>query len=79
MVREYKKKTNRGETQAEIIIAAVRAVRGGLSLREYAEEHGMNYRTLSRYCSKVTDAQLVDNPAGQEEPENLTIGYKKHR
>ena len=66
MVREYKKTTNRGETQAEVIIAAVRAVRGGLSLGDAAEEHGMNYLTLSRYCSKGTDAQLVDNPAGQE-------------
>lgn len=53
MVRNYKKKSSRGQVQPEVIKAAVLAVKGGRSLRGAAADFGLNFKTLANYCKKM--------------------------
>lgn len=56
-MRNYKKKTNRGETSKEIILAAVKEVaENQRSIRPVAEEYGINFMTLQRYVKKFQKA-----------------------
>nr|CAD7458318.1 unnamed protein product [Timema tahoe] len=53
MVRTYKKKTTRGEVPADSMKAAVLAVKvEHRSIRGAAQDFGIPFRTLARYCAK---------------------------
>ena len=77
MVRTYKKKTDRGKNGTpEIVLQAIRRVKmGNASIRKAADEFGLNYRTLSRYCKKATD---VDMHRETTVPV-FSIGYQRPR
>lgn len=56
-MRNYKKKTNRGETPKDVILAAVKEVaENQRSIRPVAEEYGINFMTLQRYVKKYEKA-----------------------
>nr|XP_047138897.1 uncharacterized protein LOC124814861 [Hydra vulgaris] len=83
MVRNFKRKTNRGYTSGDVIMCAVKDVKiNNISIRSAAKNHGINYRTLARYCKKIiitnpshgSIADLIDKI---ENPTSLNvIGYK---
>lgn len=53
MVRNYKKKTNRGEILPEVFEKAYSSyIKGSLSLREAAKSYGIDKMTFHRYTKK---------------------------
>ena len=71
-MRNYKRKTERGQYSKEAMEAAAEAVvTGGLSIRQSASNNGVNYKTLSRYIPiyKVNTNSLKD----------VQLGYTAHR
>lgn len=76
MVRNYKKKTDRTAPPTDILLRAAKAVKDEnhpLSLRKAAADFGLHYRTLQRFCKKVSDEELASNHS------SVVMGYKKHR
>ena len=71
MVRNYKRKTNRGELPKERFNSAISSVKEGLSIRKAADLHGINYWTLARYLRK-----WEENGGTLE---RVHLGYKKAR
>lgn len=59
MVRNYKKKTDRGSYTPEIINAALVAVREGCSVRKASMDFNIPRRTLNNYWSKF---RSLNNP-----------------
>lgn len=75
MVRRYERKTDRASTPADLILRAVRCVKcEHKSIRGVARDFHIPYRTLARYCQKITDGQLQG-----EDDATLTVGYATHR
>ena len=75
MVRSYKRKTGRASTPADIMLRAAKRVKcEHNSIRRVARDFGVPFRTLARYCKKITDEQLK----GEDET-TLRIGYAAHR
>ena len=75
MVRRYERKTERASTPADLILRAVRRVKcEHKSIRGVARDFHIPYRTLARYCQKITDEQLKG-----EDDATLTVGYAAHR
>ncbi|GFS21218.1 transposase [Elysia marginata] len=71
MVREYKRKTDRGTFCREDMQAAVDdVINKEVSLRKAASEHNVNYKTLSRYVEMKIKTDI---------PENHSFGYQKTR
>ena len=76
MGRDFKKKTNRGETPADTMLRAVKQVKlFNRSIRQTALEFNINYKTLGRYCKKITDAELEDSVVVPF----LPVGYTRNR
>jgi len=74
MVRNYKRKINKENISNEIILKAVKSIKiERKSFRKTTMEFGINIRTLTRYCKKVTYEQLLD-PAF-----NFNFHYKNIR
>lgn len=72
MVRNYVKKTSRGEIPIETFEKAYTEVlEGNLSLREAAKTYGIDKMTLMRYKKK--------KEANQGEEFKVRMGYAKHR
>ena len=78
MVRSYKRKTNRGkDVMPGAVLQAVRRVKlDNVSLRKAANEFGLNYRSLSRYCRKASEEDL--DPTSIPTMPKFSIGYKRH-
>lgn len=77
MVRNYKRKADKVDVPNDIILRAIKKIkieRG--SYRKTALEFGINVRTLTRYCKKVTNEQLID-PMIENSPPNFH--FKKTR
>ncbi|XP_063218424.1 uncharacterized protein LOC134528602 [Bacillus rossius redtenbacheri] len=75
-MRTYKRTSNRCQTSQDVVLTAVKKVKlEGKSIRSVAKDFGIPFRSLARYCSKVTEEKLI---APQDTPP-LTIGYKKLR
>nr|XP_047127647.1 uncharacterized protein LOC124808542 [Hydra vulgaris] len=68
MVRKFKRKTNRGYTSGDVIMCAVKDVNiNNISIRSAAKNHGINYRTLARYCKKI----VITNPSHEKVEKEL--------
>lgn len=77
MVRNFTKKTNRGEVTSDVMLRAARYVfRDHKSIRQAAKEFNINYRTLARYCKKFPPAELNDN---EKTLPSIPVGYQKNR
>jgi len=62
MVRNYKKKTENGETPPDVMLRAVRNVNiNKVSIRKSALEFKINYRTLAKYCKNIPEKEQIDN------------------
>ncbi|XP_067296567.1 uncharacterized protein [Pseudorasbora parva] len=72
MVRTYKRKTTRASTAPETMLKAVRQVLVfKKTIRGAAEEFGINYRTLARYCTKIPREEVE----GSAEHPSCTVGF----
>ena len=56
MVRNYKRKTDRGSALEEVMKAAAADVANGKLITKAAADHGVNQITLSRYITRQRDA-----------------------
>ncbi|XP_043116581.1 uncharacterized protein LOC122360199 [Puntigrus tetrazona] len=72
MVRTYKRKTNRASTAPDTMLKAVRQVLVfKKTIRGAAEEFGINYRTLARYCTKIPREEVE----GSVEHPSCAVGF----
>lgn len=73
IMRNYKKKSQKGQTPPDIMLRAVRAVkRDGHSLRETSRDFGIPVMTLRRYCQKFSFDEI--NAPGVNVPTTV-VGY----
>lgn len=70
MVRNYKKKTNRGNIPIEVLTAAAEEVAAGMALRTAANQFSLDKMTLLRYINKSSQLEPGIQPK---------IGYAKVR
>lgn len=76
MVRKYKRLTERGNFTKETIRRAVLQVKNEhVSVRQAAKNFDLNYKTLGRYCKKLSK----DKANQGENTITLSVGYKKTR
>ncbi|KAJ4425557.1 hypothetical protein ANN_27752 [Periplaneta americana] len=69
--------TERGETPPDVMLTAVRCVHlNNVSIRQAAKEYNINYRTLARYCQKITPEQCHDSSRNIP---YIPVGYIKNR
>ena len=76
VMRHFKRKTDRGSTPHDVMLRAARqAKNNGRSIRKVASEFNINYRTLARYCGKVSKADLT----GSNTVPIFSVGYQRNR
>ncbi|KAK9693576.1 CENP-B N-terminal DNA-binding domain [Popillia japonica] len=60
MAKEYKRKTNRTAPPTDVLLRAVQEVKNNdVSIRQAAKQFDVNYRTLARFCEKVSQDELA--------------------
>ena len=69
-MRNYQRKTTRGQLPKENFDAAILSVKNGMSIRNAAVSHDINYRTLARYVRKWEEKGTL---------EQVSIDYKQVR
>lgn len=75
-MREYKRKTTRGEIPPDLMLQAAREVKlQHKSIRSVAREYDIPDRTLTRFCAKISQQEI----AGQNPVPKTNTGYAKHR
>lgn len=75
MVRTYNRKTEKGKTPLDVMIRAAKEVLiNNRSRRSVAKDFGIPDRSLTRFCSKTTIAQLQSR-----NQTDFSIGYAKPR
>ena len=73
-MRNYKRKTNRGNTPDHIWLEAIRAVQNKtLTQKDAANVYNVNVRTLQRYLKKVSETQGSDE--ADQMPRQLFKSY----
>lgn len=61
-MRNYKKKTNRGEVPKEVYVAAAREImEENKHLRPVADKYGINFMTLQRYVKRCRNFKVTGN------------------
>ena len=76
-MRTYTRKTDRGSYSKEDIVRAVDLVKKNeASIRSAAKMCGINCRTLSRYCKRLTGDDALEEISGES---LFTVGYKSGR
>ncbi|XP_067129333.1 uncharacterized protein [Centruroides vittatus] len=76
MVRNYKRKTDRNAQPEDVLLSSAKAVKNDgqpISIRKAAEEYNIYYRTLARFCKKITDEKLDSGSSTAQ------MGYKNSR
>ena len=62
MLRNYTKKSERGNAKPNEMLSTVRHINStGESIRKTAENFGNNYKTLSRYIKKFSDEEIKED------------------
>lgn len=76
MVRNFQKKTEKGQASPDVLLRAVRLVKqNGSSIRKAATDFKINYRTLARYCKKIPESEILDE---QVVTPSISVGYTKN-
>uniref|UniRef100_A0A3B3SB11 HTH CENPB-type domain-containing protein n=1 Tax=Paramormyrops kingsleyae TaxID=1676925 RepID=A0A3B3SB11_9TELE len=76
MPMHYVRRTVHGQTPPDVMLRAVREVRlDNKSIRGTAERYNINYRTLARYCKKMSPEDIE----GDCVQPSLPVGYVKNR
>jgi len=74
MPHKFYRKSNKGIVSKDIMLRAIEVVKmKANSIRGVAKVYGINYRTLERYCKKLTLADVL------EKPHSISVGYFKNR
>ncbi|XP_049817214.1 uncharacterized protein LOC109594560 isoform X2 [Aethina tumida] len=72
-MRNYKRKTDKGQTSPEVMLRAIKEVKfNKKSIRSIARKYQVSHRTLSRYCLKFTKEQLTEDSVT-----SFKMGYSK--
>lgn len=78
MVRTYKRFTDRAKTPPDVILRAARMVKNEKrSIRSVAQDFNIPFKTLARYCSRLTKDDLLSSPTSITP--SFPIGYIKNR
>ncbi|CAH1985292.1 unnamed protein product [Acanthoscelides obtectus] len=75
MFRNFKRKTEKGKAPPDVLLRAARLVRLGSSIRKAAADFNVNYRTLTRYCKKLPESELLDDRVVAP---SISVGYIKN-
>ena len=76
MVRNFQKKTEKGQASSNVLLRAARLVKlNGSSIRKAAADFNVNYRTLARYCKKIPESELLDERVVTP---SISVGYTKN-
>lgn len=75
-MRTYQRRTDRGKTPPDVMLRAAREVKiNKKSIRSVAKDFEIPHRTLTRFCSTVSDEEIH----GDANLPTTNVGYFKNR